>query len=171
VRVSGLGATLDGIDAAWGEVLPSEPIVRHFLDDDFDALYRSEARQMQLLTTFAGLAIFIACLGLLGLAWFSTERRTKEIGIRKAIGGSVLDVVRLFTAEFSRLVLLANVVAWPVAYFLMQRWLAGFTYRIELGPLVFVGSAALALAVALLTVGVVAARAARAKPARSLRCE
>jgi putative ABC transport system permease protein len=164
-------AMLAGIDQAWRKVLPNEPIVRHFLDEDFDAQYRSEDRQMQMFSSFAALAIFIGCLGLLGLAWFSTERRTKEIGIRKAVGGTVWDVVKLFTTEFSRLVLLANVVAWPVAYFVMQRWLAGFAYRIDLGLTVFVGSALLALGVALLTVGGVAARAASAKPLNSLRYE
>ncbi len=173
VRVTGrdVAGTLAGIDAAWRKVLPNEPIVRHFLDEDFDAQYRSEQRQMQMFTAFAALAIFVACLGLLGLAWFSTERRTKEIGIRKTLGGTVWDVVRLFTAEFSRLVLLANLVAWPVAYFVMQRWLQGFAYRIDLGVTLFIGSALVALAVALLTVGGVAARAASAKPLNALRYE
>jgi putative ABC transport system permease protein len=166
-----LSGTLAAIDTAWRAVLPDKPIVRHFLDDDFEALYRSEQRQMQMFTWFSSLAIFIACLGLLGLAWFSTERRTKEIGIRKALGGTVWDVVQLFATEFLKLVLVANVVAWPIAYFVMQRWLSGFTYRIEIGPLVFAGSALVALAVALLTVGGVAARAASAKPLNSLRYE
>ncbi len=173
VRVTGgdLPRTLAGIDAAWHAYAPDRPIVRHFLDNDFEAQYLSEERQTQLLSTFALLAIFVACLGLLGLAWFSTERRTKEIGIRKAIGGSLLDIVRLFTGEFARLVLLANLVAWPIAYLAMHRWLATFAYRIDIGPLVFVGSALLALAVALLTVGAVATRAAVAKPIEALRYE
>ncbi|HEX5047953.1 MAG TPA: ABC transporter permease [Gammaproteobacteria bacterium] len=173
IRVTGddLPATLARIDALWREHVPGRPVVRHFLDDDFDALYRSEQRQAQLLTFFSGLAIAIACLGLLGLAWFSTERRVKEIGIRKTMGGAVWDVVLLFTSEFSRLVLLASLVAWPLAYFVMQRWLAGFAYRIEMGPLAFVGGAAVALAVAFVTVGAVAARAAAAKPVLSLRHE
>jgi putative ABC transport system permease protein len=173
VRVTGndLAATLARIDAIWRQHVPGRPVVRRFLDDDFDALYQSERRQAQLLTFFSGLAIAIACLGLLGLAWFSTERRVKEIGIRKAMGGTVWDVVGLFTAEFSKLVLLANVIAWPLAYFVMQRWLAGFAYRIELSPLVFIGGGAVALAVAFATVGAVAARAAAAKPMRSLRYE
>jgi putative ABC transport system permease protein len=173
IRVGGgdLRGTLAGIDAAWRAVLPDEPIVRRFLDDDFDAQYRGEQREMQLFTSSAALAIFVACLGLLGLAWFSTERRTKEIGIRKAIGGTVWDVVRLLTGEFARLVLLANVVAWPVAYWLMQRWLAGYAYRIDLGASPFVAGALIALAVALFTVGGVAARAASAKPLNALRYE
>ena len=120
---------------------------------------------------FSVLAVMIACLGLYGLASFSTTRRTKEIGIRKTLGASVADIVRLFATEFGVLVLLANVVAWPVAYFAMQRWLAGFAYRIELGPFVFVASALLALLVAMLTVALVATRAARAKPVTTLRYE
>jgi putative ABC transport system permease protein len=122
-------------------------------------------------TYFSSLAVAVACLGLLGLAWFATERRTKEIGIRKVVGGSVWDVVRLFTGEFSKLVLAANLVAWPAAYFLVQRWLTGFAYRIDLGLLPFVGGALLALLVAAVTVGAVAARAASAKPIKALRYE
>jgi putative ABC transport system permease protein len=173
IRVAGedLEATLAHIDATWKALVPQRPIVRRFLDEDFEGMYRSEQRQAQMLTFFSVLAIAIACLGLLGLAWFSTERRVKEIGIRKAMGGTVLDVVRLFTADFSKLVLLANLIAWPVAYFVMQRWLSGFTYRIGMSPLVFVAGALIALAVALLTVGAVAARAASAKPISSLRYE
>lgn len=173
VRVAGedIETTLAHIDATWRALVPERPIVRRFLDEDFERMYRSERRQAQMLTSFSVLAIAIACLGLLGLAWFSTERRTKEIGIRKTMGGTVLDVVRLFTADFSKLVLLANLIAWPVAYFVMQRWLSGFTYRIGMSPLVFVGGALVALAVALLTVGAVAARAAAAKPIQSLRYE
>jgi len=122
-------------------------------------------------TFFSVLAIFIACLGLLGLAWFSTERRTKEIGIRKVMGGTVPDVVLLFTSEFTKLVLLANLIAWPVAYLLMQRWLAGFAYRIDISPLVFVGGGLIALVIACLTVSAIAAKAATAKPINALRYE
>jgi putative ABC transport system permease protein len=173
VRVSGadLDRTLAEVDAIWQRLGPGTPVMRRFLDDDFEALYRGERRQAQLLALFSLLGILIACLGLYGLASFSTTRRTKEIGIRKTLGASVPEIVRLFTTEFGVLVLLANVVAWPVAYFAMQRWLSGFAYRIELGPFVFVASAALALAVALLTVAAVATRAARAKPVEALRTE
>jgi putative ABC transport system permease protein len=173
IRVTGanLERTLAGIDAVWRELGPDVPVMRRFLDEDFEALYRGERRQAQLLTTFSLLAVAIACLGLYGLASFSTTRRTKEIGIRKTLGASVPDIVRLFTAEFGVLVVLANVIAWPTAYFAMQRWLAGFAYRIELGPLVFVASGLLALAIATLTVACVASRAARAKPVAALRYE
>jgi putative ABC transport system permease protein len=173
IRVAGadLPATLERIDAAWRTFFPEIPVTRHFLDEDFDALYRGQERQARMLGYFSGLAIAVACLGLLGLAWFSTERRTKEIGIRKVVGGTVWDVVALFTSEFSRLVLLANVIAWPAAYLLAQRWLATFAYRIDLGVWPFVGGALLALAVAGVTVGLVAARAANAKPIHALRSE
>ncbi len=173
IRVTGadLERTLAGIDAVWRALGPDVPVMRRFLDDDFEALYRGERRQAQLLTTFSLLAVAIACLGLYGLASFSTTRRTKEIGIRKTLGASVSDIVRLFTAEFGVLVLLANVIAWPIAYFAMQRWLAGFAYRIDLGPAMFVASGLLALAIATLTVAAVASRAARAKPVTALRYE
>lgn len=173
IRVTGtdLERTLAGIDAVWRELGPEVPVLRRFLDDDFEALYRSERRQGQLLTTFSMLAVAIACLGLYGLASFSTLRRTKEIGIRKTLGASVADIVSLFATEFGALVLVANAIAWPVAYVATQRWLAGFAYRIELGPFVFVASGFLALAVATLTVVAVASRAARAKPVTALRYE
>jgi putative ABC transport system permease protein len=173
IRVTGadLERTLAGIDAVWRELGPDVPVMRRFLDDDFDALYRGERRQAQLLTTFSLLAVAIACLGLYGLASFSTTRRKKEIGIRKTLGASVGNIVRLLTAEFGVLVVVANLIAWPIAYVLMQRWLAGFAYRIELGPFVFVASGLLALAIATLTVAAVATRAARAKPVTALRYE
>jgi putative ABC transport system permease protein len=173
VRVTGrrVADTLAYIDAAWAELEPNQPLTRYFLDDSFAALYDNEERQARMFGAFALLAVVIACLGLFGLASFTTERRTKEIGIRKTLGGSMWDVVSLLTADFSKLVLIANLLAWPVAYLLMQRWLAGFAYRIDLGAWVFVGSGLAALAIAWLTVGTVAARAAAAKPVTSLRHE
>jgi putative ABC transport system permease protein len=173
IRVTGkrLRETLAFIDATWSEIQPDLPLVRSFLDDEFAALYANDERQMQIFGVFAALSIFVACLGLFGLASFTTERRTKEIGIRKTLGGSLLDVVTLLTSEFSKLVLLSNLVAWPIAYVAMHRWLAGFAYRIELSPLIFVTCALAALAIAWLTVAGIAVRAAGAKPLSSLRCE
>jgi putative ABC transport system permease protein len=173
LRVSGrdLPQTLDHIDAKWAQFMPEQPISRRFLDQDFEALYRAEARQAQMFTFFSALAILIACMGLFGLASFTTERRTKEIGIRKTIGGSVADIVLLISGEFGKLVLVANLVAWPLAYFLMQRWLASFAYRIDMSLWVFVASALGAFLIAYVTVGSVAARAATRKPINALRYE
>ena len=173
IRVSGndLERTLQHIDAMWRQFVPNQPVTRRFLDQDFEALYRGEQRQAQMFTAFAVLAIVVACLGLFGLAAFTTSRRTKEIGLRKTLGARVGDIVRLFTFEFGALVLLANLLAWPAAYVLMRRWLSTFSYRIDLGPSTFVASALLALLIASLTVAVVASRAARAKPVKALRYE
>jgi putative ABC transport system permease protein len=173
LRISGrnIDDTLAHIDRTWSQFIPNQPITRRFLDVDFEALYRSDQREGQILASFALLAVFIACLGLLGLASYTTERRTKEIGVRKVMGGTTWDIVRLLTAEFAKLVLLANVIAWPVAYFAMQGWLASFAYRVDIGLAVFAGSALLALGIAVITVGAVAARAASAKPIGALRYE
>jgi putative ABC transport system permease protein len=173
VRVTGrnLEQTLAFLDDAWAQFVPDQPIAREFLDARFDALYRSEERQAAVFGALSLLAILVACLGLIGLASFTTEQRTKEIGIRKAMGGSVWDVLRLFTGQFSKLVLAANLIAWPVAYFLMTDWLSGFAYRIDLSPLTFLGAAFLALALAWLSVTAIAIRAAGAKPIHALRYE
>lgn len=173
IRVAGedLAETLAHIDETWRRFLPERPVARHFLDQDFEAMYQAERRQGRMLAAFSALAIFVACLGLLGLASFSTEQRTKEIGVRKVMGGSVYDIVKLFTGEVGRLVIVATVIAWPMAYFVMRRWLDGFAYRIELGVTFFVTATLVALAVAVATVGVIAARAAATNPIRSLRYE
>ncbi len=173
IRVSGrnLQATLDHIDAMWRQFAPSQPVTRRFLDEDFDALYRAERAQGRMFTAFSLLAITVACLGLFGLASFTAARRTKEIGLRRTVGASVWDIVRLFTREFAVLVAIASVIAWPAAFLLMRQWLGGFAYRVELSPLAFVASAALALAIAWVTVALVVSRAARARPATALRYE
>lgn len=171
IRVTGvdLAPTMARIDEAWRALGPDAPVQRRFLDEDFEALYRGERRQAQLLTAFSLLAVAIGSLGLYGLASFSTIRRTKEIGIRKTLGASVSSIVGLLTAEFGVLVIIANAVAWPIVYFAMQRWLFGFAYRVELGPVVFVTSGLLALTVAGLSVAAVARCAARAKAIVALR--
>ena len=170
-RAGSIDEVLELIDSTWNTYLPAVPIKRSFVDDNFAALYQSEEQQGQLFTVFALLAIFIACLGLYGLAAFTTEQRTKEIGIRKVMGGSVKDIVLLLTRDFSKLVLLSNVLAWPIAWFLMNRWLETFAYRIDLSLLPFLVAGFAALLIAWLTVGGLATRAARSKPALALRYE
>jgi putative ABC transport system permease protein len=173
VRVNGADntAVLAGIERVWRIQVPDYPIRYSFLEDTYSALYDGEARTFALFITLSTLAILIACSGLYGLAAWITDRRTKEIGVRKVLGGSVWSIVLLLTNDFSKLVLIANVVAWPIAYFAIERWLQNFAYRIDLTPLVFVGSGLIALCIAWVTVGSTAAKAASAKPVLALRYE
>jgi putative ABC transport system permease protein len=149
----------------------TQPFDFFFLDDDFNALYRKEQRTGEIFGAFAILAVIIACLGLLGLAAFAVERRTKEIGIRKVMGASAPQLAVRLSREFIVLVLLANIVAWPVAYYAMSRWLQDFAYRIPLSPWPFVLAGVGALLIALLTVGAQTVRAASANPVETLRYE
>ena len=171
IRGSNPAATLEFIDRTWTEVVPDFPVTRSFLSERIDALYQDDSRLGQLYSWFAALAILIACLGLFGLATFNAQRRIKEIGVRKVMGGSVWSIVLLLTNDFSKLVLISNLIAWPAAYFAMQRWLENFAYRIDLTPLVFIGSGLIALCIAWVTVGGTAAKAASAKPVLALRYE
>ncbi len=142
-----------------------------FLDDDFDGLYRSEEKLGHIMGALSLLAISVACLGLLGLASFTVERRTREIGIRKALGASVLHIFLLLAREFTCWVVVAHAIAWPLAYFAMQRWLQDFAYRISPGVGVFAAGGILALALALISVSYQAIRAALANPVEALRYE
>ncbi|HWK53488.1 MAG TPA: FtsX-like permease family protein, partial [Hyphomicrobiales bacterium] len=173
LRIEGaqLAAAVDWIGERWREFTPGMPVLHHFLDADFDALYQTEERQGRLFTFFAVLTIVIACLGIFGLASFTVERRFREIGVRKVMGGSAWSIVWLLTNDFSRLVLIANVIAWPLAYVAMRHWLDNFAYRIDLTPMIFLGSGLIALCVAWVTVGGTAAKAANAKPVLALRYE
>ena len=160
-------------ETVWKKLLPGEPVRWEFLEDRFDALYRSEGRQATMFALFSGFAIFVATLGLFGLASFTTERRTKEIGVRKVMGASVRDIVLLLTADFTKLVLLANVIAWPLAYYFMTSWLNRFVYKAPFSEWawLFLASAIAALAVAWLTIALQAGRAATARPVLALRYE
>jgi putative ABC transport system permease protein len=171
IAASGVNNTLAAIDQAWQTVMPEYPLSRSVLSDNFAALYQDDTRLGQIFIAFSALAIVIACLGLYGLATFNAQRRTKEIGIRKVMGGSVWSIVLLLTNDFSKLVLLSNVIAWPIAYYAMSRWLENFAYRIDLTPLIFIGSGLIALCIAWVTVGGTAAKAASQKPVLALRYE
>jgi putative ABC transport system permease protein len=171
VSASGVNNTLAAIDQAWKTVMPEYPLSRSVLSDNFAALYQDDTRLGQIFVAFSALAIVIACLGLYGLATFNAQRRTKEIGIRKVMGGSVWSIVLLLTNDFSKLVLLSNLIAWPITYFSMSRWLENFAYRIDLTPLIFIGSGLIALCIAWVTVGGTAAKAASQKPVLALRYE
>ncbi len=166
-----LPGTLDGLRATWERFAPGYAFDYRFLDEDFDRLYRDEARLGQLFAFFAGVAIFIACLGLFGLAAYTAERRRKEIGVRKVLGASVAQIVVLLAGEFARLVVVGFVVAVPLAWFVMNRWLGDFAYRIGLGPGVFLLAGGIALVIALAAVSAQALRAASTDPVNALRTE
>ena len=166
-----LSATLERLASVWRAFVPDVPFTYHFLDDVWQAQYQAERRLGYLTAGFALLAILIACLGLFGLVAFTAEQRTKEIGIRKVLGASVTSIVALLSKDFLWLVAVAFVVAAPVAYLAMRRWLEGFAYRVEIGPGVFLLAGGLALLVALVTVSYQAVKAALADPVESLRYE
>jgi putative ABC transport system permease protein len=151
--------------------MPGTPFEFSFLDRIYDDQYRNEERTGRVFTIFTFFALFVACLGLLGLASFAAEQRTKEIGIRKVLGASVPGILLMMSREFTRWVLLANITAWPIAYYIMHRWLQSFAYRSGIGWLVFILSGFIALAIALLTVSFQAVKAAVANPVESLRYE
>jgi putative ABC transport system permease protein len=173
VRLTGqqVPETLAAIDALWERSGARDPISRTFLEDYIQRLYESMLRQAQVFAGISLLAVLLACLGLFGLAASIAERRTKEIGIRKALGANTGDVLGLLLWQFSKPVLWANLIAWPVAGYLMHRWLAGFAYRIDLPLWLFPAAAVAALLIALTTVSVYSVRVARSKPVAALRYE
>jgi len=166
-----MAGMLDAIGAVFRRFAPGRIFEWAFLDDEFTRFYRSEESFGRTMGYFAGLAVLISSLGIFGLAFFLAERRTKEIGIRKVLGASTASIALLMSRDFARLALLANILAWPVAWLLLSGWLRNFAYRVTLGPGLFALAGALALSIALLTVGSQAVRAASADPARSLRTE
>jgi putative ABC transport system permease protein len=163
--------TLEALRNAWQEIAPEKPFDYYFLDEDFDQQYRAEERWAQIVIYSTSFAIIIACIGLLGLSALAVTKRTKEIGIRKVLGASAFSVVRLLTNEFMILVALANVLAWPVAYFAMNEWLQDFAYRIEIGWQIFGLAGLAALLLALLTVSLQAIKTALGNPVEALRYE
>ena len=171
VNTADLPALVAAIGDKWKKTIPDRPFSYYFADEYFDRQYRSEERFGKLFINFAVLAIFISCLGLLGLASYSTLQRTKEIGIRKVLGASVTGIVRLLSKEFLRLVAIAFLIATPVAWYLMSQWLKDFAYRTNISWWMFALPGFLALLIALFTISFQAIRAAIANPVRSLRAE
>ena len=180
IRLTGFSVRLKGdhipeglatIDRTWKRFTPTVAIRRHFLDDTFDKLFAAQEQEGAMFGLFVGIAIFVACLGLFGLAAFTAERRTREIGIRKVFGARTRDVVRLLLWQFSIPVLLANAIAWPIAWYYLHNWLESFAFRIALGPVYFLAAGLVALLIAWATVLSHAMRVARANPIRALRYE
>ena len=168
------GKTIEALTAAravWSQFIPQQPFEYTFLDEHFEELYKSEQRQGILFTVFSGIAIFIACLGLLGLSAFSISQRLKEIGIRKVLGASTGGIVTLLSLDFLKLVAFAALIAFPIAWFAMHNWLRDFAYRIPIEWWVFAIAGILAATVALVTISIQALKAALANPVKSLRSE
>jgi putative ABC transport system permease protein len=171
IRPRNVSGTMEFLRKKWKEFDSSGTFDYAFLDESFDSQYRAEERLSTIFSYFTLFAIFIACLGLFGLASFTAEQRTKEIGIRKVLGASVYDIVILLSKEFTKWVLLANIIAWPVAYYAMNKWLQDFAYRINTGIWIFIIAGALAVTVALLTVSYQAIKSALSNPVETLRYE
>ena len=171
VSTTHLPATLTAIEGKWKALIPARPFSYFFLDEYFDEQYRSEERFGRLFLNFAILAIFISCLGLLGLASYSTLQRTKEIGIRKVMGASVSNIVNLLSGDFLKLVIISFLIAAPIAWYFMHKWLLDFAYRIQISWWIFAIAGLIAVLIALLTVSFQAVKSAVTNPVKSLRSE
>jgi putative ABC transport system permease protein len=173
VKINGskTAESLAFIKSVWTKNFPDRPLEFQFLDDHFNDIYKADDQVSKIVGILAGLAIIISCLGLFGLASYSAEKRFKEIGVRKVLGASVQNIVLLLSGHFVKLVLIANLLAWPLAWYAMHKWLQGFAYRIDISLNVFVLTAALSLFIALITISFQSIKAAVANPVKSLRSE
>jgi len=163
--------TMREIEVIWNKLAPAVPLSSTFLTDSFRDFYQVDQQRAEMFAYFSLFAILVSCLGLYGLASFTAERRVKEIGVRKIMGARVRDIVKLLTFQFSKPVLLANLIAWPISWYFADQWLAGFVYRIDLSPVYFVVAGTVALAIAVLTVAGHAFKTAIANPIAALRHE
>lgn len=173
IRISSenISETMDYIETTWNKFLPNFPFEYSFLDQAFDQMYKSEERMQKIAVYFSILAIFIACLGLFGLSAFMTERRTKEIGIRKVLGSSITQIIIKLSKEFSILVLIANLIAIPIGYYLMDKWLQDYPYRIDVQWWVFFAALFIIMFIALVTVSFHSLKAAKGNPVDAIRHE
>ena len=171
LKTSNMQSTINGIKSKYAALAPAYPFEYDFLDEKFSQLYKTEIRQETILTVFAVIAIGIACLGLFGLASYTAVKRTKEIGVRKVLGSSVQDIVVLLSKDLLKPVLLGTLIAVPVGYYFMFKWLQGFAYRVSIQWWMFVVAAAIAAVIALATVSFQAIKAAIANPVKNLRSE
>ncbi len=164
-------AGINNIESIWKKFVPASPFNYSFLDQDLAIQYRQEQATQKIFTIFSSLAIFIACMGLLGLAAYTTQQRSREISIRKVLGASVGNVVAMLSKDFLKLVLIASLVAFPLAWWAMHSWLQDFSYRIDIAWWIFIVAAVLALLIAVLTISLQAIKAATANPVKNLRTE
>jgi len=171
INTRNIPALIRQVESKWKNMAPGQPFSYTFLDADFNKMYNVEQQTGKLFITFAVFAIFISCLGLFGLVTYAAEQRTKEIGVRKVLGASVGGIVAMLSKDFARLVLIACVIAFPVAWWAMNKWLQSFAYRTNISWWVFLVTGVVAITIALLTVGFQAVKAAIANPVKSLRTE
>ncbi|MCP4725005.1 MAG: hypothetical protein GY863_08220, partial [bacterium] len=171
VNPDGLMETIDFLREKWGEIAPGNPFDFRFLDESYDRQYRSDERLSEIFSYFTILAIFIACLGLFGMAAFSAEQRVKEIGIRKVLGATSRGIVLLIGGEMMKLILISNAVAWPLVYFVSSQWLTGFAYHMDINIVTFINSSILVFFIGIVTISYQSFKAAAANPIDSLRNE
>jgi len=171
VNTKNLSSVITQVQNKWNSFVPGQPFSYTFMDNDFNKIYQAEQRTGKLFITFAVFAIFIACLGLFGLVTYAAEQRTKEIGIRKVLGANISGIVTMLSKDFAKLVLIASLIAFPLAWWAMNKWLQSFAYRINISWWIFVVAAIAAIVIALITVSFQAIKAAVANPVKSLRTE
>ena len=171
VNTADVGGTIAKVKTAYDQFFPNNPFSHFFLDEAFQAQYEADLRLGKIMSLFGGLAIFIACLGLFGLASFSALRKMKEMGIRKVLGASLSHIVMLFTKDFAWLILAANVVGLPIAYLLIRTWLQNYAYAMSISPVLFLVPALLLLIVSVLTISYHTLKTALANPVEHLRQE
>ena len=164
-------STVEYIEKVWKKYLPETPFQYSFFDDKFNQMYASESEQGKIFTVFSFIAIFIACLGLFGLSAFAISQRIKEIGIRKVLGASVPQIVAMMSKDFLRLVAIAAIIAFPVAWWAMHNWLQDFAYRISMAWWIFLVAGVVAALIALITISFQAVKAGLSNPVKSLRSE
>ena len=171
IKSEDISETIQEVKEIWNRLAPHRPFLYSFLDDDFNRQYHSDFIFRKLFTTFSCLAIFIACLGLLGLATYTAEQRTKEIGIRKVLGADVRNIVALLSSDFIKLVVVSILIATPISWYTMNLWLEGFAYRMEIQPWIFILAGLIALSIAVFTISYQSVKAALMNPVSSLRSE
>ncbi|MEQ8423257.1 MAG: FtsX-like permease family protein, partial [Cyclobacteriaceae bacterium] len=171
LRAGNIENAIAEVKKVWEQQVSSYPFSYSFLDDHFDKLYRSDKQMSSVVSIMAGLAILISCMGLFGLAAIMTERKIKEIGIRKVLGATESQIAVLLSRDFALLILISFVLVSPVTYLVLSSWLNGFAYRVSINPLLFVGGAVVALFIALATISYHTIRSARSNPVKALRVE
>jgi len=159
------------VEKVWKEIYPDHPLSYSFMDEEFSAIYNRDQITGKIVNIFSLLAIFIACLGLFGLASFAITQRTKEIGIRKTMGASTGAIVKILTMNFMKWVFISNVIAWPLIYFGMKKWLQNFAYRTEMNVSIFVIASIISILIALITISFKTISAANTNPADALKYE